>query len=163
MNKTLVTLGYVCLIMIGLYLLFGLLKISGNGLGSVIEGMTDDEKRARNEEKHQKEIEKLKDAIADVKEKVAEEDERMSKAHDLIDEFDNDLLDIIRMKKKQLSTAILSFMLQSIEKKKDLVVKGGKKDMFTQMYEQYEFLERMIKNPEGDDSGSDSGSGSKLF
>jgi len=143
--------------MIGLYLVFGLLNISGNGLsnlGNIVEGMS--------EEKKQEKIEELAESLAKLKEKLLKKDEKVEEeGYGYFDQLDGDLLDIIRIKKKHLGMTMVSMIVDQIKKKGSFSTTGGKKDMFQNMYEKYEFLERVIKNPEGEASSSGSGSGSK--
>lgn len=122
-QKIATTLGYAALVIIALYFVFGILKLSGQGLASmgfsenVMEGMTD-----KDREKAEKDIEDANTNIEEMLEQVKEN--KFTKS--LInfddtagfDDFKENLITLINFNLEIKKNMLINGMINTVKKKK---------------------------------------------
>lgn len=155
------TLGYITLFCVALYFVFGILKLSGQGLssmgfdGNIVEGM-DNKRQAKLDEK----LEKFKEMMEEMKENIDKASESLPSN---LDEIKSSIKEGLEMQVEWQTDLLITQAMQSYSKKnggfsfinKIMAIKGrGSMDEIHQM-------KKFIKLLDGDDGGnSDSSSSS---
>ena len=112
------TLGYIALFCVALYFVFGLLKISGQGLSSmgldnnVIEGMTD-----KQQEKANKKLDKV---ISDTKKGIEKIENRIDP-----EEFSDKVEELIELEKKLFKYVLIEQLTKNPQSQIDCIQSAG--------------------------------------
>lgn len=144
-QKIATTLGYAALVIIALYFVFGILKLSGQGLANmgfsehVMEGMTD-----KDREKAEKDIEDANTNIEEMLEQVKENKFTKSFVNfdDTagFDDFKENLITLINFNLEVKKNMLISGMINTVKKKK------GKIDFNNKYYQdQMDQINRLVK------------------
>jgi len=156
------TLGYITLFCVALYFVFGILKLSGQGLssmgfdGNIVEGM----KNKKEQEKLDEKLEKFKEFMETMKELYDKAREDIIPSN--LDEIKSSIKEGLEMQVEWQTDLLITQAMQSYSKKnsgfsfinKIMAIKGrGSVDEIHQM-------KKFIKLLDGDDDNSSSSSSS---
>ena len=153
------TLGYITLFCIALYFVFGLLKLSGQGLssmgfdGNIVEGM-DNKRQAKLDEK----LEKFKEMMEEMKENIDNASESLPSN---LDEIKSSIKEGLEMHVEFQTASLITIMMDQFKKKNGMnsiikILKMKGRGTFEEIYE----IKKFIKLLDGDDDNSSSSSSS---
>jgi len=153
------TLGYITLFCVALYFVFGLLKLSGQGLssmgfdGNIVEGM-DNKRQAKLDEK----LEKFKEMMEELKENMDNASESLPSN---LDEIKSSIKEGLEMQVEFQTASLVVMMMDQFKKKNGMnsimkILKMKGRGTFEEMYE----IKKFIKLLDGDDDNSSSSSSS---
>jgi len=160
------TLGYITLFCVALYFVFGLLKLSGQGLssmgfdGNIVEGM-DNKAKAKRQEKLDEKLEKFKEMMEEMKETFDNASESLPSN---LDEIKSSMKEALEMQVEFQSASLVVIMMDQFKKKNGMnsimkILKMKGRGTFEEIYE----IKKFIKFLDGDDGGNSGSSSSSVW
>lgn len=138
------TLGYITLFCVALYIVFGILKLSGQGLssigfdGNIVEGM-DNKRQAKLDEK----LEKFKEMMEEMKETL--DKSREDNIPSNLDEIKSSIKEGLEMQVEFQTASLITMMMDQFKKKNGMnsiikILKMKGRGTFEEIYEMKKFI-----------------------